>query len=148
MRTRRRVGAAFLFAAVLFFAGGSLRADDTLPKSEREAIQALLEKLVAIGLPDSSGGSYFVGLMGVEQRLDPTKDSPVLPMHFCGKQSTVPGTKEMDYEFSGDGPHFRLSDGRWLLGLRYVLKESKDVKLITSELTPRDLKRARERAEA
>lgn len=147
MRSRRRVESAFLVAA-LVFAGGSLRADDTLPKSERDAIQSLVEKLVAIGLPDSKGGKYFVGPIAVEQRLDPTKDSPVLPMHLCGKQSTVPETKEMDYEFHVDGPHFRLSDGRWLIGLRFALKESKDVKVVTNELQPRELKGARERAEA
>src|SRR3954462_182123 len=88
-----------LVLLIFIHSGVVARAANTLPDDERKAITSLVEKLVSIGLPDTKGGSYFVGRAIVKQRLDPAANSAVLPMQYCGKQSTVPGSKEIDYEF-------------------------------------------------
>ncbi|MEX2092619.1 MAG: hypothetical protein WD971_08065, partial [Pirellulales bacterium] len=118
----------------------------TLPVNERQVINALVGKIFAIGMPDTRGGKYYVGPARVTQRFDPDATSPVLPMEYCSIQSTVPDSKEIDYTFTVPGPHFKLSDGRWLLGLQYLIRLNAEVQISTQKMQGRELKMALQRA--
>lgn len=117
-----------------------------LPTDERRAIDQLVDKLFANGLPDTKGAKYFVGPARVTQRFDPDLTQPLLPMEFCVMQSTVPDSKEMEYVFEIPGPHFELRDGRWLLGLDYLIDAKKTSRLQTKKGSSRKLAGAAELA--
>ena len=85
-------------------------------------MESLVDKLVRLGLPDAAGGEYFVGQAYVQQQFDPAKDAPIVPVECVRIQETVPESTEMVYKFIVPGPHIKLSDGRWLLSLGYLLK--------------------------
>lgn len=143
-----QLGTVTIIVITSTYGGWAAETRSSLPEDERGSVTLLIEKLVGLGLPDTKGGKYFVGTAVVRQRFDPSQKSPALPMRYCGKQSTVPGSKEMDYEFTVDGPHFERSNGSWLLGLQHVLKPTKDLEIVQNDLSSRDLAHARENAEA
>lgn len=129
--------------ALTLFVALSVRANAvevvSIPADERTAILSLVNDLVRLGLPDTAGGEYFVGPAYVQQQFDPEKEQPVVPTHYARIQETVPDSTEMVYKYIVPGPHFRLTDGRWLLSLGYLLRPSERHQVFTGKLEKREL---------
>ena len=76
--------------------------DWVMPDAERTAVVAVVERAIAAGLPDAKGGHIHIGTLSVLRFEEGAKD---------------PSNKE-DFE----GAHLHLADGRWLIGMHYVLQ--------------------------
>lgn len=112
-----------------------------IPAEQSQAMRALVDELVRLGLPDTAGAEYFVGPAYVQQQLDPAKEEPVVPMRYARIQESVPDSTEMIYKSIVPGPHFRLADGRWLLSLGYLLTPSDRQQVFTRKMEQRELQR-------
>lgn len=116
-----------------------------LPAPQGAAIDALLERAIAAGLPDLRGAVLMQGKLEVTEPQDADADGMDggFAMHF-GRTSTR--HEDGKTIITMEGIHARLADGRWLAGLRRLIAVGDGVGVVladgASELKPADLSAA------
>ncbi|MBI3828936.1 MAG: hypothetical protein HY291_05440 [Planctomycetes bacterium] len=138
-----------LFFVCSLFVSTSVVAAETvtgLPEEEFKAMELLVEKVVGLGMPDAKGAVFYAGEASISQKFDPDRDEPVLPMRYCKTQMTNSGTKEMTYGFDMPGPHLKLKDGSWVIGLLFMVRPKDGISVGSDKLEERKIEGAVEAA--